>query len=74
MLINELAAELGPYGIRVNGVSPGAVDTWSDRVPEPEEHRRQSEALVPLGRLGDVTDVGSVVAFLSDSRLSSYVT
>ncbi|HEY7069189.1 MAG TPA: SDR family oxidoreductase [Acidimicrobiales bacterium] len=33
MLVQELANELGPFGIRVNGVSPGAIATWADRVP-----------------------------------------
>lgn len=74
MLVQELATELGPYGIRVNAVSPGAIDTWSDRVPDPEEHRRNSEAMVPLGRLGDPADVAPCVVFLADQNRSGYIT
>lgn len=74
MLVDELAAELGPHGIRVNAVSPGAVDTWSDRVPDAPEHRARSEALVPLGRLGSPDDVARVVSFLCDDTKSAYVT
>src|SRR6266545_5443481 len=64
MLVNELSAELGPYGIRVNAVSPGAVDTWSDRVPDAEEHLARSAAAVPLRRLGEPDDVAKAVEFL----------
>jgi NAD(P)-dependent dehydrogenase (short-subunit alcohol dehydrogenase family) len=74
MLAQELTAVLGPYGIRVNSVSPGVVDTWSDRVPEPAEHRVRSEALVPLRQLGTPEDVANAVAFLCDPEAARYVT
>ncbi|MGH9111316.1 MAG: SDR family NAD(P)-dependent oxidoreductase [Acidimicrobiales bacterium] len=74
MLTQELASELGPYGIRVNAVSPGAVDTWSERVPEPDAHVSRSEALVPLGRLGTADDVAKAIDFLADSEASGYIT
>lgn len=73
MLVSELAAELGPHGIRVNAVSPGAVDTWSDRVPESAEHRRRSEAMVPLRRLGEPDDIAKAVEFLVDPGRSGYI-
>ncbi|MGH9212646.1 MAG: SDR family NAD(P)-dependent oxidoreductase [Acidimicrobiales bacterium] len=74
MLVNELAAELGPHQIRVNSVSPGAIDTWFDRVAEPDEQRRRSEAVIALGRLGTPADVANVIAFLCDPSASGYVT
>jgi NAD(P)-dependent dehydrogenase (short-subunit alcohol dehydrogenase family) len=74
MLINELSAELGPYGIRVNAVSPGAVDMWSDRVPDAKEHATRSAAAVPLRRLGDPDDVAKAVEFLVDPDRSGYIT
>jgi NAD(P)-dependent dehydrogenase (short-subunit alcohol dehydrogenase family) len=74
MLVNELAAELGTWGIRVNAVTPGVIDTWSDRIPDAPEHRARSERLVPLGRLGAGEDVASVVSFLCDDSRSGYIT
>jgi NAD(P)-dependent dehydrogenase (short-subunit alcohol dehydrogenase family) len=74
MLVKELASELGPFGIRVNAVSPGAIDTWSDRVPDASVRRARSEALVPLGRLGAADDVAKAIAFLADDEASGYVT
>jgi NAD(P)-dependent dehydrogenase (short-subunit alcohol dehydrogenase family) len=74
MLVKELAAELGPYGIRVNAVSPGVVDTWSDRIRDPEEHIERSRGTVPLRRLGEPDDVAKAVEFLLDTERSSYIT
>jgi NAD(P)-dependent dehydrogenase (short-subunit alcohol dehydrogenase family) len=74
MLVQEMAAELGGYGIRVNQVSPGAIDTWSDRALESVEHRLQSEACIPLGRIGAPEEVATVISFLLDSKSSGYVT
>jgi len=74
MLMKELAAELGPYGIRVNAVSPGAIDTVSDRIRDAEEHIEESRALVPLRRLGEPGDVAKVVEFLLDPDRSGYIT
>jgi NAD(P)-dependent dehydrogenase (short-subunit alcohol dehydrogenase family) len=74
MLVQELANELGPHGIRVNAVSPGAVDTWSERMPDGAAHRDRSAALVPLGRLGEPADVARAIEYLADPEASPYVT
>jgi 3-oxoacyl-[acyl-carrier protein] reductase len=75
MLAKTLADELGPRGVRVNGVLPGRVDT--DRVrsldgPDPAV-RAGHEAGIPLRRYGDPTELGRVAAFLL-SPAASYVT
>jgi 3-oxoacyl-[acyl-carrier protein] reductase len=74
MLVKELAAELAPHRIRVNEVSPGAIDTWSDIHPTPDEHRRSSEAVVPLGMIGSPSDVAKAVLFLANDDSAGYVT
>jgi NAD(P)-dependent dehydrogenase (short-subunit alcohol dehydrogenase family) len=74
MLMKELANELGPHGIRVNAVSPGAIDTWSDRVPHADAHRARTEELVPLRRVGHPEDVAKAIAFLADPEASGYIT
>jgi NAD(P)-dependent dehydrogenase (short-subunit alcohol dehydrogenase family) len=73
MLAQEMAFDLGPLGIRVNSVWPGAIDTWSDRIKESEAHRRRSEALVPLRRLGEPQDVATLIGFLVSPQ-ASYIT
>jgi len=71
----DLAAELGPSGIRVNAIAPGIMLTA--RVKSLAEQRGigvASEARhVPLRRLGEVEDCAGVVEFLV-SDLSRYVT
>ena len=57
-----LAKELGPRGIPVNLVSPGATDT--DGLVMPKEQVEAIVAQTPLGRLGPPEDVADVVAFL----------
>jgi NAD(P)-dependent dehydrogenase (short-subunit alcohol dehydrogenase family) len=74
MLVQEMASELAQWGIRVNSVSPGAIDTWSDRSDRLREHRERSNDVVPMGRLGEPSEVASIVAFLCDATLSGYMT
>jgi 3-oxoacyl-[acyl-carrier protein] reductase len=58
-----LAAELGPYGIRVNMVSPGMVEIESLAVV-PERLRKVQAMQTPLRRLAQPEDVGRVVVSL----------
>ena len=73
-LMQSVAIALGPYGIRCNSVMPGAIATdinredWSD-----PKKRDYLNSRIPLGRFGEPSDVGKVVAFLA-SDMASYVT
>jgi 3-oxoacyl-[acyl-carrier protein] reductase len=59
-----LSRELGPHGITVNTVSPGATDTDLLRATNPPEALTRTAALTALQRLGHPSDIASVVAFL----------
>ncbi|MCS0604070.1 glucose 1-dehydrogenase [Streptomyces sp. LP11] len=74
-LTRVLANELGPRGIRVNAVAPGATDTDGARDLGliNEENVARVAAATPLGRLGHPHDIGSVVAFLA-SRDAGWIT
>jgi NAD(P)-dependent dehydrogenase (short-subunit alcohol dehydrogenase family) len=74
MLIKELANELGPHDIRVNAVSPGAIDPWSDHLPQATEIQSRSEVAVPLGRLGHADDIAKAIDFLTDDTTNGYIT
>lgn len=58
------AAELGPRGIRVNAVAPGATETDIGRW-QPPELRDQIIKATALGRVGTPDDIADVVAFLA---------
>ncbi|MGW7274574.1 SDR family oxidoreductase [Streptomyces sp. NPDC054864] len=58
------ARELGPRGITVNTVSPGATDTDLLRETNPPQALQAVIGMTPLGRLGQPSDVADVVAFL----------
>lgn len=60
----NLAAEVGPAGVRVNAVAPGATKT-DQMSAMPEEMQKQMAMQTPLGRLGDPADIGRVVAMLA---------
>ena len=78
MVAKDLADELGPRGIRVNGLLPGRVGT--ERVAELDEStgdaagaRASWQERIPLRRYGVPTEFGRVAAFLL-SPAASYVT
>lgn len=66
------AKELAPYGIRVNAIAPGFIDTDLTRALTPEIFEQRS-ASIGMGRVGQPQDVANVVLFLA-SPLSAYVT
>ena len=74
MLSRGLARELGSYNVRVNAIAPGPVrvergqSLWSN-----PERLKQEEARMPLGRMGEPSNIGSVAVFLA-SDASSYMT
>ncbi|AIJ14587.1 SDR family NAD(P)-dependent oxidoreductase [Streptomyces violaceoruber] len=72
MHARSAALEYGPWGVRVNSVSPGLVDREGLAEAWPEGVRRWRRA-APTGRLGRPEDVGDACVFLA-SRLASWVT
>ena len=84
VLAQQAARALAPYGVTVNSVCPGLIDTeFNARLDEqigvgrqglaPGEFLRQRIAGVPLGRIGTPEDVANVVVFLA-SPPASYIT
>ncbi|TCJ30739.1 SDR family oxidoreductase [Nocardioides jejuensis] len=78
MVAKNLADEVGPRGIRVNGLLPGRIAT--DRLKEldalggdPEAARARATATIPLGRYGEPEEFGRAAAFLL-SPAASYLT
>lgn len=66
VLTRYLAKELGSRGIHANTVAPGAIatDFGGGVVRDNEEVRNYISSTIALGRVGEATDIGSVVAFL----------
>lgn len=58
------ATELGPHGIRVNCVAPGAIEHERTKLEAPD-YAATWAAITPLGRVGSTADVAKVVHFLA---------
>ena len=73
-LTTSAARELGPAGITVNAVSPGAVDTDAfDKFPDPDALRAKRAATAVLGRLAEPEEIGRTIAYLV-SPAAAFVT
>lgn len=74
MLMQSLAQELAPHGIRVNSISPGAIET-----PINEDQRNDEEAVrkmlakIPYGRIGQPEEIGKAVCWIVSDE-ADYVT
>ncbi|HUY75675.1 MAG TPA: 3-oxoacyl-ACP reductase FabG [Ktedonobacterales bacterium] len=77
-LTRTLAIELGPFGITANAVAPGFIDTDMTRATAqrmgvtPEAFQAGASQLIPLRRIGQPSEVASVIAFLASDD-ASYV-
>jgi meso-butanediol dehydrogenase/(S,S)-butanediol dehydrogenase/diacetyl reductase len=77
-LTRALAVDLGQFGIRVNAIAPGWIESelsqaYLDAMPDPAAARARLDALHPVGRTGSATDIGDVAVFLASGR-SGFVT
>ncbi len=74
MLTRTAGVELAPHGITVTGVGPGAVDTPINKQTEDDPVAlAKLNAAIPIGRIADPAEIGSVVAFLAGDG-ASYLT
>jgi len=68
MLVKELARSLGPHGIRVNAIVPGAIPG------EGFKGLPGMEKTIPLGRFGTPADVAAMALAVLSERFGAYVT
>jgi len=71
MLTKTMALELAQFGIRVNAVAPGYLQTpMSEAIDSPEFVRDFVDRYIPLGRPGKVTDAAPLFVFLASAAAS----
>ncbi len=74
MMVRSLAVELSRFGIRVNGIAPGFVETpLTQQACDSPEFREHLEQQIPIGRLALPEDMAGTAVYLA-SDLSKYVT
>jgi glucose 1-dehydrogenase len=74
MLMRNLAVELAPFGITINNIAPGAIETpINTKLLNDPEKLNALLSNIPLRRLGKPEDVAGMAAFLA-SHDADYVT
>ena len=69
MFTKEAAVELGRYGIRVNCIAPGSIESERTRAEDPDYAGTWSK-LTPMGRVGVAADIAPTVVFLASKGAS----
>jgi NAD(P)-dependent dehydrogenase (short-subunit alcohol dehydrogenase family) len=72
-MTKTLARELGPFGITVNAIAPGVIDTEATRMVVPDDVLEKGLQATSLRRIGHPEDLAPVVAFLCSDG-ASYIT
>ncbi|ETW94769.1 MAG: hypothetical protein ETSY2_49210 [Candidatus Entotheonella gemina] len=73
MLTRGLASELAPYGIRVNAIGPGTIETpMTHRLYGSAEDVANRGQTLPLGRAGQPIDIANTALFLASDESSFY--
>lgn len=73
-LTRVMAADLAPFGIRVNGIVPGSIETpLTKPLMDDPETRAKLEAAHPIGRVGTPQDMAGIAVFLAsdDSQFAT---
>lgn len=73
-LTRVLAKELAPFGVRVNAVAPGVIETDFHRKFSTPEQLAAAVKGIPMGRLGTAEDCVGAFEFLADETMSGYIT
>jgi NAD(P)-dependent dehydrogenase (short-subunit alcohol dehydrogenase family) len=73
-LTQVMANDLAPFGIRVNAVAPGPVETPMVQAIHTDADRELYHRYIPMKRYGTPAELASVIHFLLDETQSSYVT
>jgi 3-oxoacyl-[acyl-carrier protein] reductase len=69
-----MAKEFAPYGIRVNSVLPGLIETRFHERFSSAERREEIAKQTPLGRNGTAEDVAKAILFLSSNEAAGFIT
>ena len=73
-LTEALANELGPKGINVNAIAPGAIETDMTKTSLADEKTKQGMLMkIPKKRIGKPADIGAAAAFLASDE-ADYIT
>ena len=72
MFTRALAGEVGPYGITVNSISPGATESPRFRA-RAEEVRQEHRKMIALDRFAEPEEIAQAVLFLAGDQ-ANYIT
>jgi glucose 1-dehydrogenase len=74
MLARTAGVELGPHGVRVVNIAPGAVDTPinASTTADPQKMKKLNAA-IPIGRMARPDEIADVVVFLASGK-AGYMT